>query len=408
MSTLRASDIKIISIIGMFFVTFILSPIIPFLQLYELINQVRLYQPLFLCFLFFYLISTLIDYQKKNIENISRLYLQSLLLFLSIILIQLFYYPKFFNEYVNYKEIYKYTIEKTILMSGVMFFLGSLINYYFIIFESMKFKRILYIGYVFFVAFIFYGIYLNPVKNINGFSIYIERYMNYLIIADSFAIFSLLIIAMTNKITNKVLLFALSTFCLSALYSRTSFVFFLITMLIYFTYLFFNRKNQKRSLLPYFLLILFIIIALFLIINSQSTENRVIHTLLNIENDGSLNVRNDIAYLWFKDIGSFWLSGSFLYEAIKYGEGLYIHNLLSFWSAYGLIPFLLFIFIIVQIFLKILKLLKKESNVVSFLFLIMIFMTLSIIFSRAYTYIFIWFLIAAGANINLNKREVKI
>ena len=89
-------------------------------------------------------------------------------------------------------------------------------------------------------------------------------------------------------------------------------------------------------------------------------------------------------------------------------EGRYIHNYLSFWRQFGLIPFLVFFLLLgyksISICYEWLRD-KKFNPVVQFLFYFTIFALLEIVIARSYVFPYIWLSISGIAVFMGSKRQ---
>tara|TARA_Y100001968_G_C19128712_1_gene605597 strand:- start:4 stop:417 length:414 start_codon:yes stop_codon:yes gene_type:complete len=110
-----------------------------------------------------------------------------------------------------------------------------------------------------------------------------------------------------------------------------------------------------------------------------------------------------------EDIYDVWLLGSFMGDIEKnFGkQGKYIHNYLSFWRQFGIVPFTIFFLILLSNFLIIIKnwiFFKKTKKPHIFLICFTIFSLLQIIFARAFVFPYIWLSIG-GISSYLNDIE---
>ncbi|SDM56537.1 hypothetical protein [Sediminibacillus halophilus] len=392
-------------IILFFLLTLFISPIIPLLRFYEILSIDNLFFYTSIILMFLYVI-TLMKRNKSEFKfQINQLSFLTILLFLLILLIQLIYLLsiKHHPEYI--REYYFRIFTNTFLMSSVMFFLGLNINVLNNIIKIKSIKSIVFIGFWLYVFFIFYGISINSYLGVFGFRIYYEPEFNYLNIADSFVIYAILTIALIQKVRNKIFVFVIALIASFALASRTSTVFFGLSIIMYITFILFKNNKSKvvktEVLKNIFIIILLFIVSVFIYLNyfdiTLITNSRLWNLISNGGADNSLEVRNYLLLEGIEFLKHHWLTGAFGEEVYNLGPGTYIHNWFSFLGAYGIIPFMLSLIIMVLTTVKILKLFLSHSDspIIDFLFVFNSFVLFSIWFSRAYTYEYIWFTLIA-------------
>lgn len=221
----------------------------------------------------------------------------------------------------------------------------------------------------------------------------------YLFLGDSFALWSLLVLSFfQNNPIKSILVTIVSILALFSFNSRTSLYSFILVlpMTILFT------KNSIK-----YFLILFISVFLLLVVNFNiSIElNQRMLAFINIQNDTSFIARSKLLNEGLDGLKKNWFLGDYAGQLSYGGLGAYMHNYLSLWRQFGLIPFLIFC---VLLFISIVKLwrffgmAKKVGNIDSELFFLIVggmFCLIEIIAARSYNSPFIWFFIGRCASL---------
>jgi O-antigen ligase len=113
--------------------------------------------------------------------------------------------------------------------------------------------------------------------------------------------------------------------------------------------------------------------------------------------DNSLKGRLELFHLGMGNLRNSIFTGKFIGEWWNNeAAGGYIHNWLSFLSAYGLIPFIFFIFLIIYLFFLGFVSYNKSGNLLPLILLL--FATIAIITSRSYVWPFIWFVLGFSSS----------
>ena len=299
-----------------------------------------------------------IRYIKQSRIFIKPIRQLSSCLLIYIVLIQIIYLPSILMygiSLVNYIHI----TSETIIASMIMWLIGSKINILESLLNNHKIKNITFGLFMLFIVTIFIGVTLRYVYNYgSGFYIYLNGAQNYLMIADSFAVFSLLIINYTKKKKNKFILFFISAVCLYSTLSRTSLYAFLLVSIISYSIKSFNygrRYKIKHSKiliqLTFFIVLIILIITIYDDIRIRENfdfvnDNRMFRIIFNRDSDISATSRDTILDKGIEDIKNNIFFGNFMVEIKRNGSsGGYIHNYLSYWQQYGIIVFIVLNFI---------------------------------------------------------------
>jgi len=318
-----------------------------------------------------------------------------------IFLLQIISYPQVITYSVDAKNIYLHTIFSTIFMTSFMWLLGSGIYEIFDCSDSKLIK----ISYAVIIIFLIFNIIYNGrnygglLNKLNILPLNSGKGYNYLSLGESFAFFTLLFYAFANEKYKSFIMFMGLVF-LYAINSRASFYTYILVFLIIG---FYKMRNYWKVL--FFLFIVFALIFNLFIDDYNLTKNVLEMTnydsirmfrVFNPEKDTSWEARKEIFEVEIEELKKHWFTGNFLGE-LRSGHGRYIHNWLSFWSAYGVIPFCVFVYITSFLFIKTYLLWKKNksNSLLTFIFAYSMYTIICIIVARSYTFNEIWFSLAA-------------
>jgi len=220
-------------------------------------------------------------------------------------------------------------------------------------------------------------------SNVTVFAIILSGPLIYLMLADSFALLSIMV---ALNVENRILrhaIFLLGILVLFTLLSRTALYFFIF---VYLLYLF---KENRR----FFMLLLGAGFFMLLAYSSDLQNERMFRIILGGD-DASARMRFGFMQAGWQAIKQEWFLGTFMGDIIEYeGEtGRYIHSYLAFWRQFGLIPFLVFVITVVIYYSKTFVVWwtsRLERNW-DFIFYIMTFLLLEIIWARTFHHAYIW------------------
>lgn len=216
----------------------------------------------------------------------------------------------------------------------------------------------------------------------------------YLLLADLFSIYLLIHISYIPNNTYRFLFFIVGCSFLFFLNSRSSLYTFIIVFSIFqFFYSSFRARIVSITLL---------LSAIFLLLSSSlfqillDANPRMLAVITDIDSDGSKIARDQLFEIGLDRTLRSAVFGDYGGVVKEFGNiGSYIHNILSYWQTYGLIPFLLsIIFFIVQPSIVAYNALKNKDlfNTAPY-FNIAIYLVLLLIVSKSYTWYFSWFLL---------------
>lgn len=165
----------------------------------------------------------------------------------------------------------------------------------------------------------------------------IEDSAIYLSIGDGYVVLSLMAMYVQRK--NIFPLLAIILISVAVLYfvnSRSSLFLYLFSVFLFL-------KNQSVKLMIILVLVVLVCGAYILTLVDIDIlmNSRVLRLVLNTENDTSLIAREQILAEEMNHLWKNWFVGDYAGYESRGGKGTYIHNYLSFWAQYGLIPFCL-------------------------------------------------------------------
>lgn len=236
---------------------------------------------------------------------------------------------------------------------------------------------------------------------------------NYLALADSLAITSLLALSLArgHKLWRTLGLYFVTAVFLLFAYSRTSFFLFLIVGLTCLCLKF--RARLKRQAFLVLLGTGTLILIIFLLQPALGYDEdflRSTHLVLEristpfTSGDPSLQQRGELLIRGLELLKEHWLIGYFMIEAVAIGKGAYIHNWLSFWLAYGIGPFLLCLWIMFSLMAKSWRMGKRVPLGLS-AFSLLVFSFLAIVVARSYIWPYVWLALGfAGATLSYQRR----
>ena len=205
---------------------------------------------------------------------------------------------------------------------------------------------------------------------------------NYLFFADTFGVISCLAVSVAKRVTTKVVISFVSILGLVILNSRAALLCYILGVSIYFFVLFKNKLNLKKILA-------FIVLGIILIplVNIISPNKRMFNLEAALKG-GSMRERSLMFTHGINDIKNSPIFGSIGGQLIlkeKPDKGSYIHNYLSIWRQFGIIPFIIFCSFVIFSFKKIFK-----YPIDNHYFLLLLFLSFEILFFRSYKYTYIW------------------
>jgi len=263
--------------------------------------------------------------------------------------------------------------------------------------DVSKWKKIIW-----FVWMIQSWIYLaSAFSNSEGFEIILNDQPIYLLLSDAYSLLALLVLYFTKSTRNKLLVFIFSGIILYILLSRVTIALFLLIGILHLI-----KKSKLMFLLFLCCFAAFVVIPKNTLEDAYSdTNNRVVRLLAKGSEDSSLKKRKVLMNEGLVNLKEAWLFGDFMGDLRIHNEkGKYIHNYLSFWSAFGIFPFILLLILTGLIVWKVtVYYLLSEDNETELLFLIFVFYLGEIILARGYNNAYIWLAIGMFFGMRIKK-----
>tara|TARA_Y100001958_G_C21245351_1_gene574994 strand:- start:39 stop:1151 length:1113 start_codon:yes stop_codon:yes gene_type:complete len=325
-------------------------------------------------FLFIILISSIlyiliyIRERKREILDVPFL----LFYFITLFIILINYDLRSINE--TYNEAYLNRVDSVIIMFPLMYLSGffynkswdKYINIYFIVFSIF----LLFNSDILIQSFIDFSI-SDPI--------------NYIKISDSYMFIALLNF---KNIKKNFLLYFVSILCLFLVPSRANLFLYLL-----FT-IFYMRLYKSLN----FTFVLIILISILFYFFSYEFFFELIQfsrfNFLDSNDDSSLIYRIESIRNGFNE-GLYFFTGDFMNDITKFSmSGYEAHSHISILNQFGLIPFILFVYMLITTF----KNIKGKPSQIKIIILVF---NLSIIFFKSFLYPFFWF------NYSLSKYKLK-
>lgn len=114
-------------------------------------------------------------------------------------------------------------------------------------------------------------------------------------------------------------------------------------------------------------------------------DSRILHLIINPDSDTSLIARNVLLEQGIAQIEENWFLGYYNGFLEYSSSGGYIHNILSFWHQYGLIPFLIYSTSLITALIYTLTI-KEKSNRIIFVKILVLLIFIQSIFSIAHVF----------------------
>lgn len=283
------------------------------------------------------------------------------------------------------------------------------------LYNYMKQKSIKKITKLVYYGMVFILIIVSIEKDISLSNVIFEKNLDngyYLYIGDTFFIMSIIVYFLAK---NKLLYITNSFFWLYKIGSRTSLLCFIAFSILTFI---FYVKNNKISVLRKsysIILILFLFICSIMFVPKLSDNSTVLDARMiaifstnQIEQDSSFNSRKDISQKNINDLHNIWFMGRVLREFdISASIGAYSHNLLSYWIEFGILPFILIIYLVIRVIFIAVKGFLYKDKFLDFSIIVILSLMPAALFIRGYAFPYIWFIVFAGRNLYLKIKDIK-
>jgi len=304
---------------------------------------------------------------------------------------------------VSYSKYH--SITTTIFGKGFVFLLiGLYIHLIDDLFQIVKTRRFFYTVVIIYFSCISLSVVLNPHFVLSSW--YDARIVSdttgvrvdYQSVGDSTALLLLFVISRTKRNNVKLLVMLMGVYMLVAIGSRSSVLCFAVSAIIAQIIHSIKTKFLKRAFILVAICSLFYISSLYVpslnFFRSMSPSNRF--NPYYIAYDKSYLGKKYSLKIGLSDLKEHWLMGRYLSEIVQGRPGVYIHNWLSFWSTFGLGPFLLSILLMIFVMRKSTVLFIHDINspIKEFFFMCSIFSIMSVTVARAYFFPYIWLVLS--------------
>ena len=288
----------------------------------------------------------------------------------------------------------------SVLMYLILFFSGI----YYFRFEKIIFSTLFFIVVTVSILIIFTQLYLKDVWQ------QLNESGSYLRIADIYALISLMVISRLKSLILILSLIVMVSLTLLYIGSRSSLMFFLVSIIFYIFYLivFLKVSSQFITAIVFFLfsMAIFFVLsdsasAVWGLLQTQFSDTRIGYTVES-STGGGADTRANFFHIGLDRIYSNPFSGN-IYERVNGGiGGEYIHNILFLWDDFGIFVFGLIMALIIWLLVK-----TSSDKNTSYLLMPILFCLLSMLFARAYAfpYIFLFFGIYLSSYYKFNRVE---
>lgn len=282
---------------------------------------------------------------------------------------------------------------------GIVYYaiVHMIVGYIMVTIDILLYRVIIFIGFICFsitcLYFIDYGSFTLDFSQVDE-----EFSGNYLLVGDTFAVSSFLVISLSINRFAKILLMIFTAIMLYALYSRTSLYGYLFSIL--FCYII--KSNLSATKLVSIAGLLIFAVSLGSIYFEFLLNNRMFSFIFDAY-DNSVAQRNIQFQIGWVRLLDNWFIGDYAGQVITFGKiGAYMHNLLSYWQQYGLV---IFIFIIASIFFVLREIVFQltKINANKYFPYIAVYALVTCIFSRSYVYPLLWLTIGAALSLNIMR-----
>lgn len=251
---------------------------------------------------------------------------------------------------------------------------------------------------------------LNTWINIDPNTLYIsfmgvakEKAGLYQYLGDTYAIFSILLITLTNRKIIKFTFILITFLTLFVLMSRSSLYMYTIAIIFYSLF-----KYKKEAIV--YLLLFVSFIGIIMMNESKYYEIVMNSRLLSFTHskiDGSVAERIELAQVGFNAIYNNWFIGDYGGD-VRYfhKEGKYIHNFLAVLRQFGFIPFLVYVYFIYKLVIRVVVWMRNPSlysQEYDYFIVLSIFLILEVLIARSWTHAYIFLVIGMLSNLKNNN-----
>lgn len=226
--------------------------------------------------------------------------------------------------------------------------------------------------------------------------------VNYLRLAEGFAFLSFSAIVLAKKPSTVFAIITVSIISLFLINSRSALIVYIIAVVLLHIYM-----KGLKSILIIFVIVLLVreIISHIPEVMAGIEESRVGRLFFKTEADTSLEGRNELLEYGLGVISRNPITGEHNGH-LKLGEGMYVHNILSYWTQFGFFAFFVLCVLLIISLKNIYENLKtsdKSDRVQRFAFMYLVYCIIGVIVSKAYVYNNIYLAVGLAAAATAGK-----
>jgi hypothetical protein len=322
-------------------------------------------------------------------------------LYAAIVVIQLIWYLPIANA--GGKEQYMTLVGDTIVASGILAMTGEAFGALWVNGRRRAVLIRVFVAYAACVATLTLGIVMGwdatAEMRLMFQNVTTEGVMtyNYLALGDSIALLALMLLAVSRTLPVRLAILIGTAVALFFAFSRTSFFLFLICSTLVF--LIGAKNSQRIGLAVAFVMLGAVAVTAFS--ESQVVQpalERMAVLVTDRTQDDSYMARRELLQENLTHLRENWFMGRFMDQWWRFGENSgYIHNWLSFWQSYGLLPFVASLVIFGLVAHNLWLELLKPRFVTGGAMAMFAYGMIAIITSRSFNWAFVWFTLGVVA-----------
>ncbi len=392
----RTSIVRLLALLSLTYIIilFFISPLYKFLELYyeyQYINFSLIRSVVVLLVLFVLLIHLSEVVRKQKFSKAFLLLFPGITCLILIAGIFLVSYFRVLDYSTDSLEIFLYRVDSVLFGYSMLFIAGVFLD----VLDIYKVSKLFFILWFLFSLFIF----INAKLLIASFFVYTERpekIINYIFLSNGYLFFSFFALVYVKKRFYIVFVWIITVLCMFLMPSRSNQISFLFaTLLPFFIY----TKKYGFILL---VLVISLVLGSFVLFHSSFKFFSVLDNELignarifntDLSNDTSLHARLENAQINLDNFKKSWFFGDFMGDIRIFKEdGNETHSYFSFWEQFGLIPFLLLVWSVLNLLFFLLRLRSDVSVVYSSTLMLTLFFVPLMIFAKGFTSNLIWFM----------------
>ena len=204
-----------------------------------------------------------------------------------------------------------------------------------------------------------------------------------------------MLLSNTKNTSLRLLIFLISILILFIIGSRAALFIYIFVCFLYFF------KNISYFKLIWVFSILFISLIVFINYNEIDIENnRMFSVLNNLENDPSQIAREELNEFGVKDISNNIFLGNYANQYYTLNNlGSYMHNIISYYRQFGLVVFILIIFLLIYVTKRHFEyFILNYNKIETYVPYVTLFILIECLFLRSYNTAHFWLIFGLFAN----------